>query len=255
MRAEALSDPTFLNLLADSMANVRQYAFIVIGVLAVPCVLWGQNPGRRGPAQPQRQRAKAENGKEDKETRPLPSDPKLLSFHKEFVNKVEKLASDYERSNQGEKARACYEEILKLVPEYGPAIEKLGRLRAKELTAERKTMDIHANREWQDTGVIVVPGKPVRIAAKGSWTFNLSHELSPKGMQIPKELRDFDLGALVGVIVPSQKRDDVKPFLIGDGIELTGEEAGRLMLRMYDTDPSDNTGKISVEITGTYARD
>lgn len=236
------------------MANLRVYVFIVVGVVAIPCLLWGQNPGRRGPAQPPKQQTPNNKKDEKAEARPLPKDPKLLAFHHDFVKKVEKLAADYERGDQAEKARACYEEILKLVPEYGPAKEKLGRLLERELTAERKVMDVHANREWQDTGVIVVPGKPVRIAARGTWTFKLSHELSPKGMQIPKELRDFDLGALVGIIVTNQKPDELKPFLIGDGIELVGEQPGRLLLRMYDTDPSDNIGKISVEITGTYAK-
>jgi len=191
--------------------------------------------------------------------RAMPTDPKLVAFHRDFVQKVEKLALQYESAKQMDKARTCYEEILKLVPEYPPARSKLDQMIQKEATAERKVIDIQANREWQDTGVITVPGKPMRIACKGSWTFNMSHQLGPTGMEIPKELRDFNLGSMIGIIntgapVGSDEAKKIKPFLIGDVLEFFPDQQGRLMLRMYDSDNTDNAGRVSVEITGTFEK-
>jgi hypothetical protein len=230
-----------------------KYVAVAVVSFVTAGLLMAQPPGRRPPQRPQENERNTKDGKKEAAPPPLPTDPKLISFRREFVTKVEKLASDYERGRQPEKAKACYEEILKLVPQYKDAQQKLDALRAKELSAERKVMDIQANRPWQDTGVTLVPGKPIRITATGKWTFNLSHELGPTGMQIPKELREYDLGALLGVVFsPGQKKEDLKPFVIGDNFEFVAEGPGRLMLQMHDTDLSDNTGRLSVEIQGTF---
>lgn len=192
------------------------------------------------------------NGEEEaKKPKPLPSDPRLLAFHKDFVIKATKLAQEYERNHDWGKARSCYEEILKLVPNEPQTQQRLEQILEKEATADRKVMEIFANRDWQDTGVVVQAGKPVRIRASGTWTFKMSHNLSPSGMQIPKELRDFNLGALVGVVNAGDP-EAAKPFLVGEEYEFTATENGRLLLRMYDSDVSDNQGKITVEVTGTF---
>jgi hypothetical protein len=73
-------------------------------------------------------------------------------------------------------------------------------------------------------------------------------------MEIPEELKDFNLGCLVGKIVTGGNPDENKPFQIGKEQTFTPESAGRLYLRMYDHDPSDNKGLLSVEITGTFEK-
>ena len=45
----------------------------------------------------------------------LPVDPQLLGLHKEFVVKAEKLAIEYERKKQFDKAREVYESMVRLV--------------------------------------------------------------------------------------------------------------------------------------------
>jgi len=226
-------------------------AFLLIVLLSLstvgPILAQGPNRGDRS------ERAKDGDDKPPK-PKPLPTDQRLLALHRDFVIKAEKLAADYERQKDPAKARACYEEILKLVPDYPKARQALAQLIEREATADRKVLDIHSNRDWQDTGVIVVEGKPVRIVTEGSWTFNMSHKLSPTGMTIPKELRDFNLGSLIGVINGGNPKE-VKPFFVGERLEFIAERSGRLMLRMYDSDVSDNVGKISVEITGTFGKD
>jgi hypothetical protein len=129
----------------------------------------------------------------------------------------------------------------------------LALIKQKELTAERKQLEVFANQDWQDSGVTLLAGKTVVIQAAGNWNFKMSHQLGPEGMEIPKELRDFNLGSLIGIVAAGDPKD-AKPFYIGTGLEHTAEQTGRLFLRMYDSDTTDNVGKISVEIQGTFDR-
>ncbi len=184
----------------------------------------------------------------------LPDDPRLIEIHKAFVLSAEKLAAEYERTNQGDKARACYEEILRLVPTYAPAGEKLAVIQQKEATAEKRNGDVFANKGWQDVGINVVAGKPLSIKATGSWTMKMTYNLPPDGIEIPKELQTFPLGALVGKIATSPTDEEAKVFLIGSSTNLKAEQDGRLFLRIYDSDPDDNLGKITVLIEGTFKK-
>ena len=95
--------------------------------------------------------------------------------------------------------------------------------------------------------------KPIQILSKGSWTFTLKRKLDPNGMAIPKELKDFNLGCLVGVI-DTGNGTERKPFVIGTKKEIIPKQSGVLYLQMYDVDVSDNEGEIDVQITGTFER-
>ncbi len=185
---------------------------------------------------------------------PRPTDPKLIELHKEFIGKAQKLAEDYERKKQHDKAREVYEAILRLVPNLPQAEEALSKIREAEATTDKKQITISAAKGWQDTGVVLQEGKPVIIEAKGNWTFKMSHQLGPDGIEIPKELRDFNLGALIGVIVTGPDPKEFKPFHVGEKKEFTAERTGRLMLRMYDADPADNLGQLSVNVHSTFAK-
>src|SRR5690349_20648079 len=66
-----------------------------------------------------------EKKEEKPKVKPLPDDKKLLQLHLDFVKKAEKLANEYEGTKDWGKARAVYEEILKLVPQYPNANAKL----------------------------------------------------------------------------------------------------------------------------------
>ncbi len=181
----------------------------------------------------------------------LPDDPRLLELHKDFVTRCEKLAKEYEREDDRSKARVCYEEILKLAPGYPRAETALARIRQAESTAQRRVVDVAANKGWQDTGVELIAGMPLAIKATGSWTFRVSHELSPDGIPIPEDLRDFNLGSLIGRVVEDDPAD-ARPFLVGGGTEFVSEVSGRLYLCMYDSVHEDNSGKLHVEIQGTF---
>src|ERR1051325_2035830 len=76
--------------------------------------------------------------KDDKpKVKPLPDDERLLQLHKDFEKKAEKLANEYENTKNWGKARAVYEEILKLVPQYPTASAKLTEMIQREAGAQK----------------------------------------------------------------------------------------------------------------------
>ena len=182
---------------------------------------------------------------------PLPNDKRLLALHLEFVKKAEKLAAEYEHNKQSDKAAAVYGEILKLVPAYPKAQQMVAAYQAKENTADRATFDVKADADWQDTGVRLIAGKPFQIKASGSWTFNMSHVVAADGMEIPKELRGFKLGSLIGVVGAGDPKK-AKPFAIGGDFKQVAEQSGPLLVRMHDSVPDDNVGKLKLEIVGRF---
>lgn len=237
------------------------FKFTRMATIALAATLVGQaasaqqlrpQPGLQRPGGNNNQNNKQ---KDDKPEVKLPEDPRLLDLHKNFVLGAEKLAAEYERTGQNDKARSCYEEIIRLVPTYAPAADKLAAIKQKEAIAEHRTIDVFANKGWQDAGVNIISGKPVSLKASGAWTMKMTYaNLSPDGVEIPKEMRDFPLGALVGMIATSPTEADPKVFTVGASTSFTADRDGRLFLRMYDSDPEDNLGKISVYLEGTFKK-
>ncbi|HEX4130129.1 MAG TPA: hypothetical protein VHZ24_08805 [Pirellulales bacterium] len=260
-------------------ARAVRWCLAVVACSAVASALWAQQPGlNNGQGQPglnngqgrtnrrggnngynngqrggnnNNNQAKDDDKDKEEEYKP-PDDKRLLEIHKKFVIEAEKLAVEYERDNKLDKARAVYAEVLRLIPTYTPAQQSTERLIGKQYSAERKQLDVMANKGWQDTGVVVAAGMPIHIRADGSWTFRMTHEVSGDGMAVPEELQEFKLGALVGMVDDGTSSNEIKPFLVGSQYEFTAEKTGKLMLRMYDTDPSDNQGKLNVTIAGTF---
>jgi hypothetical protein len=215
-------------------------SLVVVGSFLVVLSLGGQD------------RPKGGKGKEDEtpKARPLPDDKRLLALHLDFVKKAELLGKEYETAKEWGKARSVYEEILKLVPQYKPAADKLAEMINHEAIAGSATVMIKADDGWQDTGIDLVAGKPVTIVATGNWTFHLQVETNADGLTIPKELRDFNPGCLIGMI--PQADGKAVPFMVGPSKQFLAERSGRLFLRMYDTDPRDNAGQLKVELRGTF---
>jgi hypothetical protein len=232
--------------------------FAILGVfasLALALALAGQErPKGKG---------KSKDADEAAKVRPLPTDERLLTLHRDFVKKAETLAKEYEGDKDWGKARTVYEEILKLVPQYGPASTKLADMIAKESSAKTAFVNVKANEGWQDTGIDLVAGKPLQLLATGEWTFNLEVKTNAEGLTIPEELRDFPLGCLIGYIAsPGVDPKDAQPadrmtavpFVVGKGEPMIAEQSGRLYLRMYDTNPTDNSGFLKVEVRGTFEK-
>ncbi len=229
----------------DRTTMKRLAIFSLLAILAALCAVpasWAQRPGPSG-------------GDQDRREDPprLPDDPQLLALHKDFVDGAMKLAQDYERKKEWDKAKTVYSEILKLVPRYPNAVARLDALRQQEAMASKATFTVKADQGWQDTGLTVEAGKPLAIRASGNWTFTLTAELTPDGMKIPEELRDYNLGCLMGLIDTGNPKD-FQPFVIGSEHSFTAEKSGRLFLRMYDVDPKDNSGSLKVDFIGTFEK-
>ena len=182
---------------------------------------------------------------------PLPTDQRLLALHRTFVQQAEKLALEYERGKDFDKAKAVYGEILKLVPQYESAKAKMAAINQMELTAGRARMDVKADKSWQDTGITVIAGKPIAIRAYGTWTFTFTAELSAEGIAIPKELREYNLGSLIGSIDTGRGPGE-NIFVVGPEKSFVAETTGRLYLQMYDNNVRDNEGSLKVEFLGSF---
>lgn len=223
---------------------------VLAGMLATDIAFAQVIPGRRFDKSDKRNDKKEDKDKAP-EPPPLPNDDRLLKFHQEFVKNVEKLAVEYERNRDWDKAKAAYGEIVKLVPQYGPAKSKLDELLAREASAQKHSFEVFANKEWQDTGIRLQAGKPIAMRATGQWTFKLAARIGPEGIEIPKELREFNIGCLLGVIDTGDPKD-LEPFIVGSEEQFLAKKSGKLLLRMWDTDPSDNEGSLKVDFIGSF---
>lgn len=195
--------------------------------------------------------AQRRQGANEDEALKLPPDPRLVEIHREFVSKAEKLGDEYARKKDWEKARVAFTEILKLVPNYKPAIEKMKVINGELSIANKKVVTVEARDGWQDTGIDVVEGSPIGFRAEGEWIF--VHIGDPNGFEIPREMRDYKLGSLIGVVAKSAVPDkDTVPFSIGAQRQLNAPQTGRLLLKMHDIFNDDNRGSIRVEVTGNF---
>ena len=253
--------PRIVTILPPSlMSLLPRYVVILALVVCSNLYASGQSPAARRNARQQQQqmqqrmeqmRAMAENQPQ------LPDDPQLLGLHKEFIAKAEKLAAEYERKKQLDKAREVYESMVRLVPKYANAEEGLKRVLGSQRLQDRKLANVSGNQLWQDSGVTLQEGMPVHTEIKGTW--KVVYETGPEGIVIPEEFRQRDsrikLGTLIGVIVNSPAElTEAKPFIIESGKDFTAKKSGRLFMRMYDVDPSDNDGQMYVLIQSTFAK-
>ena len=108
--------------------------------------------------------------------------------------------------------------------------------------------EVFANRDWQDTGVKVMPGKTLTILyTSGSWSpwGGGSYDAIGSGGD-PKCSCNVVMGvshaALIGKI------GDNAPFLVGNSFKQTIGETGDLFLRINDTQLGDNSGSLMVEV-------
>ncbi|MBA2114258.1 tetratricopeptide repeat protein [Bremerella alba] len=181
----------------------------------------------------------------------LPTDARLVEIHREFVTKAEKLGDEYARKKDWEKARVVFGEVLKLVPNYKPAVEKLKVINGELSNANKKVVTVEAKDGWQDTGIDVTEGSPLIFRVEGEWM--LVHLSDANGLEIPREIRDYKLGSLIGVVAKSATPDkDTVPFTIGTQRQMTVPQTGRLLLKMHDLNNEDNRGQVRVEITGNF---
>ncbi|SMP47428.1 hypothetical protein SAMN06265222_102296 [Neorhodopirellula lusitana] len=185
----------------------------------------------------------------------MPTDPQLQSLHRDFISQTEKLAKEYERKRQFDKAREAYQSIVRLVPDYPAGSQGLARVLTYQSAHDKKVFKVQADKGWQDSGAKLTQGMPVKIDVKGKWKVTIAS--GPQGVELPKELRPRDnqirWGTLVATIVENQSElDDAKMIRLESGKEFVAGSSGRLYLRMFDEDPDDNQGEMMVLIQSTF---
>ena len=239
----------------------RALAYLLVSVcLASTSAIAQNNAARRTMKQQQEMLRRAQEKQKQmvRETASqggLPTDPELLSLHREFITKAEKLAAEYERKKQLGKAREVYESLVRLMPRYANAEAGLARILKSQTTKESRLAKVLAAKAWQDSGATLQEGMPVYIETQGTW--KVVYETGPEGIRIPADQRPRDnqieLGTLIGTIVGSPEDiEKPKPFIVKPGTSFTAEKSGRLYLRMFDIDPSDNEGVMTVKIQSTF---
>ena len=185
------------------------------------------------------------------------ADPQLMTLHKEFVAKAEKLAIEYERKKQFDQAREVYSSLVRLIPNYTPAEDGLARILNNQTAQDKRLATVLANQAWQDSGASLIDGVPVRIETKGTWKVVV--ETDSRGIELTEEQKPRDnrikLGTLVGVIAntPAELASE-RPFAIESGNVFIAQKTGQLYLRMFDIDPADNDGKLLVLIQSTFGK-
>ncbi|MEX0794265.1 MAG: hypothetical protein WD045_14110 [Pirellulaceae bacterium] len=181
----------------------------------------------------------------------MPGDPRLLSIHRDFITKAESLGDEYARKKDWEKSRVVFEEILKLVPSYRPASDKLKLIHDALGSINKAEVTVKAEEGWQDTGILLEAGSPVNFKTEGKWLF--AYESDGDGFEIPREMQEFQLGSLIGVIVDTpMPGPNAKPFAIGKSSEMSAPEGGRLFLKMHATNNEGCRGTMDVEVSGNF---
>lgn len=117
----------------------------------------------------------------------------------------------------------------------------------------RAELDLLANKEWVDTGLDLVEGDVLRIAATGTITFATNKNTGPNGaardwrdLVRTLPVNDAGRGALIGKM--GESGTTVKAFLVGEHAEFTAERNGRLFLGINDNTYDDNRGSFHVKI-------
>ncbi len=100
----------------------------------------------------------------------------------------------------------------------------------------------------------VVAGKPLTNPRQRRVGHENDVHALPDGIEIPKELRDFPLGSLVGAISESADLSGSQGVSRRQGKIDGAERLGPAYLRMYDSNPDDNTGRLGVIVEGTFKK-
>lgn len=235
------------------LVSLRSLGCLLLGLMVLSGSVFGQRTDPREVQKRMQEQMRAAAANQPQ----LPSDPVLLNLHKEFIAKAEKLAVEYERKKDFAKAREVYESLVRLVPKYGAAEAGLNRILANQRAQDRKLVKVLATGGWQDSGVTLREGMPVSIEVKGSW--KVVFETGAKGLEIPNELRPKDnrikLGTLIGIVANTPAElNEGQPFVVSSGMSFNAKKTGRLYLRMFDIDPTDNEGNLFVLIQSTFAQ-
>lgn len=156
-----------------------------------------------------------------------------------------------------EEAKAELEQVFEVDPNYKEVQAKLAEVEAEvakliptatSTPASRTvTVEILADAEWQNTGVIVKVGERVNMVASGTWSHKAEPYYGPEGYEKYDDgapLPTAKVGSLIGRIGSGT------PFFIGTEISFVANSEGHLQLSMNDAVGTfgNNEGSLTVQI-------
>lgn len=120
-------------------------------------------------------------------------------------------------------------------------------------------MPLATHRGWQQTGVVVQSGKPIRVSCSGSYEIKESLGTSAERWTIEpcgityQYYRGNPLGCVLGSIVSDDPEESTKrweTFRVGEGTVIDASKPGKLFLKVNEPSSglADNQGNLSVEI-------
>ena len=184
-------------------------------------------------------------------------DVRALKLQADFSRESTALARDYEKAGDLEKARQVYGVLSRLNPQAKDIRERIKQIDEAILSANAFDVVVDTSIGWGVPLARVSKGKPVRIQAAGTYTFQASLQVGPTGFSVAEPTKtdlagDVRCGALMGLVVANGKPG--KPFAVGGGRNFTPRNNGLLYLRVNAPAGSKCTGRISVRLGGNVAQ-
>jgi WD40 repeat protein len=110
------------------------------------------------------------------------------------------------------------------------------------------TLQVEANRAWQDTHVEVDSRRPVLIRARGRWRSG-TEDCPPEGLaDSPRDRAVLPQANRMCLLV--RIGNDEVPLAAGSRLSFTPTRSGRLFVQANDLDLNDNGGSLTVDIQG-----
>jgi len=222
----------------------------VVLMLASPG--WGQDKSR-GPAG--RKNTKSLRSKPVPNTKAL--DQRADSLTTSFVREADQLAEDYFEAGHPDKAVAVLQKVLSLAPNAKEIQQKIDQIQQAKMEANETTVEVDCSAGWEPAGVAITQGQMVRIAVTGTYKLEVAGQLNAAGLPDKDLTRDIaggiPVGALMGVVLGADNKPG-KPFSIGEGLDLTPRETGRLLLRVNAPQGHRSSGKLKVTLSGAFSK-
>ncbi|GAB4150562.1 MAG: hypothetical protein Tsb009_25500 [Planctomycetaceae bacterium] len=177
----------------------------------------------------------------------------------DYLRLLADTAMKYEKAGQLEKSKAMLRTILKLNPTIKGVKEKLKALNEEQLQKNPTEFSFDTNRDrgWRRALVRVFKNRPFRIQVSGAYEFSVSRKIDARGFPHKNPTKGemvigIPTGALMGIIASQGKVG--KPFLIGEGREITPKEDGLLFLNINAPRDHRCRGKLKIQLSGAVAK-
>ena len=179
----------------------------------------------------------------------------------EYVKGLISVAQGFEEQGLTDKTKETLRTILNVVPDFGPAQQKLKEIEESVFKENSLDFEVDATKGWTNTGVGVAKDKPFRLQAEGTLRVVINETVGPEGLAaddpLTHQIISIPTGALMGVVRDprnSKPDDKVVPFTVGKELEFSSKADGILFLKLNLPANTQSKGKFRVTITGNFQK-